>query len=285
MRRIRIKHTTRYKYREEVTILPHTLHLRPREGHDIRLESSRLEINPPFEILWQRDVYNNSVAIVKFLEPTEELVITSEVIVEHYEDQPLDFVLEESARDYPFRYSSMEQVDLIPYQQSLFPQDQPQLKEWLSDHCRPGNLINTIDLLTGINQKIVDTLEYEVREEPGVQSPSQTLARGKGSCRDFATLFIECCRYCGFASRFVSGYLLNDAATEAHASTHAWSEVYLPGAGWRGFDSTSGLVVAGDHIAAAVHRHPEAVPPIAGSFLGTLEAKPKLSVELDVERL
>ena len=285
MRRIQIKHTTRYSYEEVVTLLPHTLHLRPREGHDIRLESSRLEIGPEFEIRWQRDVYGNSVAIVSFKEPSRELVITSEVVVEHYEDQPLDFVLAEAAQRYPFRYDSIERVDLTPYQLSIYPQDHPVLQEWLSDVCRPNQFIDTVELLTGINNKIVKELGYQMREEPGVQTPSETLSLGRGSCRDFATLFIELCRFCGFASRFVSGYLLGDAAVEDHASTHAWSEVYLPGSGWRGFDSTSGQLVGGDHIAAAVHRHPEAVPPIAGSFLGTLEAKPILEVELQVDRL
>jgi transglutaminase-like putative cysteine protease len=286
MRRIQIKHTTRYSYEEEVILLPHTLHLRPREGHDIRLESSRLEIAPEFQIRWQRDVYGNSVAIVNFLNSARELVVTSEVVVEHYEDQPVDFVLADTAQLYPFRYDPMEQVDLTPYQLALFPQDQPQLHQWLENVYRPGQLIDTAELLTNINNKIVQELKYKVREEPGVQTPATTLSKGKGSCRDFATLFIECCRYCGFASRFVSGYLLSDAATDqTHASTHAWSEIYLPGSGWRGFDSTSGLLVGGDHIAAAVHRHPEAVPPIAGSFLGTPNAKPKLKVELHVDRL
>jgi transglutaminase-like putative cysteine protease len=287
MRRIQIKHTTRYRYQEEVILLPHTLHLRPREGHDIRLESSRLEITPDFEIRWQRDVYGNSVAVVNFLKAARKLAITSEVVVEHYEDQPLDFVLADIAQLYPFRYDPMEQVDLTPYQLCLFPQDQPELHKWLAEVCKPGQLIDTIELLTNINNKIVHELEYKVREDPGVQTPATTLVKGNGSCRDFATLFIECCRHCGFASRFVSGYLLNDAAAEqTHAaSTHAWSEIYLPGSGWRGFDSTSGLVVGGDHIAAAVHRHPEAVPPIAGSFLGSPNAKPKLEVELHVERL
>jgi transglutaminase-like putative cysteine protease len=285
MRRIQIKHTTRYRYEEEVALLPHTLHLRPREGHDIRLESSQLWIIPEYEIRWQRDVYGNSVAIVSFLKPSRQLVITSEVVVEHYEDQPLDFVLADTAQAYPFRYDSMELVDLTPYQLSLFPQDHARLQQWTADLCHPTRSIDTVELLTGINNKIVSELEYRMREEPGVQTPATTLDCGNGSCRDFATLFIESCRYCGFASRFVSGYLLNDAAVEAHASTHAWSEVYLPGSGWRGFDSTSGLVVGGDHIAAAVHRHPEAVPPIAGSFLGSPNAKPKLEVEVDVARL
>jgi transglutaminase-like putative cysteine protease len=285
MRRIQIKHTTSYHYQEEVSLLPHTLHLRPREGHDLRLESSRLEFNLAYEIRWQRDVYGNSVAIVNFPQPATELIITSKVVVEHYEEQPLDFVLADSAQHYPFHYDPMEQIDLTPYQLSIFPQDYRILQDWVASICQAGGLIDTVELLTRINNKIVAELEYRVREEPGVQSPAETLSRGNGSCRDFATLFIEICRSCGLASRFISGYLLNQAAVEGNATTHAWSEIYLPGSGWRGFDSTSGLVVGGDHIAVAVHRHPEAIPPIAGSFLGTPNAKPSLEVDVQLTQL
>ncbi len=285
MRRIRIVHKTRYRYAEQVTLLPHKLHLRPREGHDIRLEASRLDITPAYEINWQRDVYNNSVAIVRFLEPDDQLVISSEVVVEHYGESPGDLILEESAQRFPFRYSPIEQIDLTPYQQSLFPQDYQQLSDWIAPVCQQQEQAETLDLLNRLNARIAGELRYQVREEPGVQSPALTLSRGKGSCRDFATLFIDACRYCGFASRFISGYLLNESDGEGHSSTHAWSEIYVPGAGWLGFDSTSGLMVTGNHIATAVHRHPEAVPPVAGSFLGTPQARPKLHVEVAVTLL
>jgi transglutaminase-like putative cysteine protease len=285
VRLIQIQHLTRYHYAETVTLLPHTLHLRPREGHDIRVQSSRLQISPGFRIRWKRDVYGNSVAVVEFLQPAEDLVISSEVVVEHYEDEPLEFVLEDSARRYPFQYDPSEQIDLAPYQSAIFPQDQQILKDWIADDCIPGTNADTIALLTSVNTKIANQLEYLMREEPGVQTPARTVSIGKGSCRDFATLFIEICRHCGLASRFISGYVMNDSMTQDHTATHAWSEVYLPGSGWRGFDSTSGLVVSGDHIAVAVHRHPEAVPPVAGSFVGSVNARPELQVEVRVERL
>ena len=285
MRRIQIQHLTRYHYAEIVTLLPHTLHLRPREGHDIRVQSSRLKISPEFKIRWKRDVYSNSVAEVEFLRPATELVIASEVVVEHYEEEPLEFVLEDSARRFPFQYLPAEQIDLAPYQSAVFPQDQTVLKDWASEICNQPGGMDTIALLTSLNRRIANQFEYQMREEPGVQTPAQTLANGTGSCRDFATLFIEICRHCGFASRFISGYALNEAVSEGHTATHAWSEVYLPGSGWRGFDSTSGLVVSGDHIAVAVHRHPEAIPPVAGSFTGSANAQPELQVEVRATRL
>lgn len=285
MRRIQIQHLTRYHYADTVTLLPHTLHLRPREGHDIRVQSSRLDISPDFSIRWKRDVYGNSVAVVDFQQPAKDLVISSKVVVEHYEEEPLEFVLEDSARRFPFVYDPAERIDLAPYQSAIFPDDQAVLEDWIADICNPGGGGDTIGMLNLMNTKIANLLYYQVREEPGVQSPAQTLSTGTGSCRDFATLFIEICRHCGFASRFISGYVMNEAVPEGHTATHAWSEVYLPGSGWRGFDSTSGLVVSGDHIAVAVHRHPEAIPPVAGSFVGSANTQPELSVDVRVTRI
>lgn len=285
MRRIHIEHTTRYQYSQPVTLLPHTLHLRPREGHDIRVESSRLEITPEFRIRWHRDVFGNSVAVVAFQAPADNLAITSDVIVEHYGEQPLDFPLEEHAKQFPFHYHPLEQIDLMSCQLAIFPQDYEALRDWMADVYRPGWLVDTASLLAQINQKIPSELEYRVREKPGVQSPAETLALGNGSCRDFATLFVEACRYCGLASRFVSGYLVTSSGTANYASTHAWSEVYLPGAGWRGFDSTSGQLVSGNNIAVAVHRHPEAIPPVAGSFIGPTAPQPLMLVNVRVSIL
>lgn len=283
MRRIQIQHTTRYQFSDVVTLLPHTLHLRPREGHDIRVQSSKLEISPKYQIRWKRDVYGNSVAVVEFLEPAAELIISSKVVVEHYEEQPMQFVLEDNARYFPFQYDPAEHIDLAPYQSIIFPKDQAILQAWAADIFNPTIRADTISLLTSLNRKIANELQYQVREEPGVQSPAQTLSAGTGSCRDFAVLFMEICRYYGFASRFISGYVLNEAIADGHTATHAWSEVFLPGSGWRGFDSTSGLVVSGEHIAAAVHRHPESIPPVAGSFIGL--AHSQLFVEVRVNRI
>lgn len=282
MRRIHIEHTTRYQYAKAVTLLPHTLHLRPREGHDIRVESSRLSITPEFSIRWQRDVFGNSVGVVTFIKPAAELVITSDVVVEHYEEQPLDFRLDDHAKQFPFHYDPLGQIDVMPYQLAVFPKDYTDLRDWLGDLYQPGSLVDTTGLLGAINAKIAAELEYRVREEPGVQSPAETLRLGNGSCRDFATLFLEVCRYIGLASRFVSGYLVT-AGGDGHASTHAWSEVYLPGSGWRGFDSTSGQLASGDHIAVAVHRHPEAIPPVAGSFVGPETPRPGMTVAVRVQ--
>ncbi len=281
MRRLSIEHTTVYRYPGPVSLQPHKLLLRPREGHDIRIESSRLAITPAHRVKWQRDVYGNSVGLVSFLEPASELSITSEVIIRHYEEAPLDFLVADYAVQFPFQYDPAERVELMAYEIPVFAEDTAALRAWAQRFWRPGQIVQTYVLLDTINKAIARDIGYLQREQPGVQSPRQTLAGNRGSCRDLATLFIEACRFFGLAARFVSGYL-HSPGSEQEGATHAWSEVYLPGAGWKGFDSTSGLVTGTDHIAVAVSRHPESIPPISGAFVGPADPPPVMEVDVDV---
>jgi transglutaminase-like putative cysteine protease len=194
--------------------------------------------------------------------------------------------LDKTAQRFPFRYNPLQQIDLIPYQMAVFPRDYPVLQQWLHDVCKPDQIINTAELLDTLNKSIASRFTYQIREQAGVQSPRQTIEYGTGSCRDFAALFIEACRVFGFASRFVSGYLLPPTENSAqYMNTHAWAEVYLPGSGWRGFDSTNGTLTAGEHIAVAQHRHPEAVPPVSGSFVGKPKPLPLMTVNVAIEIL
>ena len=136
-----------------------------------------------------------------------------------------------------------------------------------------------------LNRHIREKFTYRRRDERGVQRPAETLDKNSGSCRDFATLFIEACRSWGLAARFVSGYMLCEAAEAGGATTHAWAEVYLPGAGWKGFDPTSGILAGSKHVAVAVSRHPEAAAPIAGSFTGVPTAFRCIEVDVKLEQL
>lgn len=284
MRRLKIEHTTVYRYTGPVTLLPHKLLLRPREGHDIRIKASRLAISPAHRVQWQRDVYGNSVGLATFSEPAAELRISSEVVIQHYEEAPLDFLVADHAVQFPFQYEPAERVDLMPYQIPAFAQDTADLRNWVERFWRPGNVLETYVLLDTINKAIANDIPYLRREQPGVQSPLQTLTGNQGSCRDFATLFIEACRFFGLAARFVSGYL-HAPGNLQEGATHAWSEVYLPGAGWKGFDSTSGQVTGSDHIAVAVSRHPESVPPISGTFIGPVDSPPVMEVTVEVREV
>ncbi|MFO1206339.1 MAG: transglutaminase family protein [Burkholderiales bacterium] len=286
MQRLRISHLTEYRYADWVTFGPHRLRLRPREGHDVRIESSRLDIAPAYDIRWHRDIFDNSVALVTFREGATRLAIASEVIIEHYEETPLDFLVEDYALRYPFLYDGEERIELAAYQQACWPNDRRHVLAWLDYIGCQGHGIETFALLDRINRAIASPcFTYMVREEQGVQSPAWTLHTRTGSCRDYAALFVEACRALGLASRFVSGYVHAPTTEAGNASTHAWSEVYLPGPGWKGFDSTTGEVTGKRHIPVAVARHPESVPPVAGTFFGPAGRWPILTVDVQVVAL
>ena len=284
MRRLTISHLTEYRYAVPVTLGPHQLLLRPREGHDVHIESSKLDIFPAAQIKWHRDVFDNSVAVATFSEPADRLTIASEVLIEHYEEAPLDFLVADYAVIYPFIYGPEERVELLPYEQFAYPNDHDGLRDWVGGFGFVQGAIETYALLDRMNRAVVDNFRYVKREEPGVQPPSRTLAERSGSCRDYAALFIEACRYLGLASRFVSGYLHAPATEAGNAATHAWAEVYLPGPGWKGFDPTIGEVTGDRHIAVAVARHPESLPPVTGSFMGPVDAAPVLVVDVRVQQ-
>jgi transglutaminase-like putative cysteine protease len=285
MKRIRIQHDTHYEYSEPVGFGPHQLMIRPRAGHDIRIEHAELRIAPEAAVKWRRDVYGNSVGVATIAGESTFLSICSEVILQHFEAEPLNFLVDEHAVNWPFQFDPMQRVDLAPYQTLCFPSDGNTVQPWLEQFWRPGQIIETYALLDNINKAIIRDLQYRMREEPGVQRPAETLALKTGSCRDFANLFIEACRYLGLPARFVSGYLHCPESVQGHGSTHAWSEVFLPGAGWKGFDNTSGKVVGQDHIAVAVCRHPEHAPPISGSLFGSGRGHASMKVKVDVVEL
>lgn len=284
MQKLKVSHLTEYIFSDYVTLEPHRLLLRPREGHDIHIMSSRLEITPRYQIRWHRDVYGNSVAVVNFLEAANYLSIFSEVTLEHYEGDPLDFVVADYAVKHPFQYQQNEIPELTPYLQPNYPQDQALLQTWLQSLDYNPGTTQTYVLLDTLSKHISQSLTYIIREEPGVKTPAQTLNDNSGSCRDFATLFMEICRLLNLACRFVSGYLHAPSTETGNASTHAWAEVYLPGPGWKGFDPTIGELTGNRHIPVAVSRHPEWVPPVAGSFVGKTQI-PKLIVNVQVNTL
>lgn len=268
MQRYKILHRTYYNYPDEVHLQPHTLYLRPREGHELRIESSSLVISPNANLRWHRDMEDNSIAIASFTLPTRQLSIESEMIISQFDEAPLDFLVADYAVDFPFAYAPDDKVVLLPYMIMAQPESSGALTEQVEKVWRTGEPIHTIVLLQRIIVHINQSLAYSIREEPGVQAPLETLSKQSGSCRDFAYLFMEIARSLGLAARFVSGYLNSEPSSIDFGATHAWAEVFLPGVGWKGFDPTSGLIVGADHIAVAVARLPESVPPIAGSYIG-----------------
>jgi transglutaminase-like putative cysteine protease len=273
MKRYKIIHRTYYNYTHTVLLGAHELLLRPREGHDLRIESFELNITPDAKIYWHRDVEGNSVAVANFMMPAQQLTVESEVIIQQYNESPLDFIVADYAINYPFSYDEGDQFLLSPYRVLPDQETRELLNNWIFALWRSGEQVQTYTLLQRLTETIYKTLIYKVREEPGVQSPKETLLLGSGSCRDFALLFMEAVKCLGLASRFVSGYLYAPLMSSQVGSTHAWAEVYLPGGGWKGFDPTIGDIVGTDHIPVAVSRLAEAVPPISGSFSGSAESK------------
>jgi transglutaminase-like putative cysteine protease len=283
--KIRIQHRTTYNYNQPVAFGQHKIMARPREGHDVHIESSILEIKPAHTIRWMRDVNGNSLAKVDFTQRASQLSFYSELVLQQYDINPLDFILEESAVNYPFVYDPESLPELTAFMAILYPRDTAGLLEWLGQFWKPGDKTETISLLQRVNTHISRTFQYQRRDEAGVQTPLETLRKNSGSCRDFATLLLETCRCWGLAARFVSGYMQSEATEVGGASTHAWAEVYLPGAGWKGFDSTSGIMTGAQHVPVAVSRNPENAAPIAGSFEGPANAFQSIQVDVTVVQI
>lgn len=282
MKLIEIHHTTDYAFGAPVVLGAHWLRLRPREGHDLRIASSVLDTDPAAALTWRRDLYDNVVAVAEFGgAPCLRLHIESRLRVELYDAAPLAFVVEEHALHFPFEYQQEERIALAPYLAPLYP-DHERLERWLDAYRKVSPGTETFGVLDAMNHRIHEAFGYEVRAEEGVLTPAALLDRGKGSCRDLAALFLEACRRLGIAARFVSGYVHGPATEAGGASTHAWAEVYLPGAGWKGFDPTNLAVVGPDHIPVAVHRQPEALPPVAGTFAGPEGVASTLSVAVKI---
>jgi transglutaminase-like putative cysteine protease len=282
VRRLQIDHLTEYRFGSQVTLLPHKLLLRPRENHSLRILSSKLDISPAPRLRWQRDALDNSLAVASFSAPSDTLRIASQVVIEHYDEEPLDFLVESHAMHHPFAYRPDEFAELAPLCLMAWPLDHAVVDGWLRAHGIGLGTVETFAMLDKLNRIICRDFRYQVREEPGVQSPALTITRGSGSCRDFAALFLDACRHLGLASRFVTGYHTSYANDASSGSTHAWAEVYLPGPGWKGFDPTAGLITGSEHITVAVARHPETVPPVAGSYLGSASPIPTMLVNVRV---
>jgi transglutaminase-like putative cysteine protease len=280
MKRYKIFHHTNYDFSGAVQLLPHTLRLRPREGHELRIESSTLEISPEASLRWHRDVEGNSVATATFNGWTQRLTVKSEIYIQQYDQAPHDFLVADYAVNYPFCYAVDDIVQLAPYMKQIGNTPNSVLENWVARLWQPDETIQTFALLLRLNQRIFQSIVYGRREEEGVQTPQQTLSKRSGSCRDSASLFISAARQLGFAARFVSGYIYSEVSPIQSGSTHAWAEVFIPGAGWKGFDPTIGNIVGAEHIAVAVARLPESVPPIAGSFHGPPGANMTVNVQV-----
>jgi hypothetical protein len=284
MRLLTVRHVTRYRYSEPVQLGEHRMMFRPRESHDLRLVKTTLDILPrPADLRWLHDVFDNSVAIAAFADMTSELCFNSTVTLEHLETALPDYALDVGAQTYPFRYPDDERPDLVSALMRRYPVDD--VDRWAAGFLTSPESIGTMTLLHAMTLGIKEQFVYVRRSEKGVQSPGETLRRGCGSCRDFALLMMEAVRSLGLAARFVSGYIFVpkvEAATVGGGATHAWMQIYLPGAGWVDFDPTNSIVGNRNLIRVAVAWDPGQALPLWGSFIGSASSFRGMEVEVSV---
>lgn len=282
---LRIVHETHYRYKRPVRFGPHRLLLRPREGHDLRVEEMRLEITPGFELEWSRDVFGNSVATVHLLTRSDELRFRSEVVLRQTDSFPLRSTRPATPVPYPIAFSEFESAVALAYQVTTFSEDLARVADWVHETCPIANLATAEEVVKVVGQAVRRSIRYQRREAKGVQSPGTTLSSGSGSCRDLATLMLEALRTLGIPARFASGYLDCAASEAGRAATHAWAEAYLPQIGWTGFDPTIGEPTSAKHVVLGVSNHPRGVMPISGSYFGDEDSYETMSVSVQTERL
>ncbi len=276
--RVALTHATRYRYDRAVSLAPHVVRLRPAPHCRTVIPSYSLRIKPEQHFLnWQQDPFGNHQARLAFPQPARELTVEVDLIAEMATINPFDFFIEGYAEKYPFTYEEMLARELAPYREPtvIGPRVGALLDDLRATVVKAGR--RSVDVLVDINRELSHRLRYDIRMEPGVFDPEETLARGHGSCRDFAWLEVALMRRLGFAARFVSGYSIQlkpdiaaidgpKGVSEDAADLHAWTEVYLPGAGWIGLDATSGLLAGEGHIPLACTALPATAAPISGSY-------------------
>ena len=280
---LQIRHKTTYRYRQPVTLGPHRLMLRPRESRELRLISSDVAVTPATALTWAYDVSGNAVATVAFQAMADTLVIDARAELQLDAAAYPVFDIDGSAIVFPFQYSADEWTDLGALTVQQYPDPQGRLKAWAKGFVR-GNRTDTLSLLKDLSAGVAQSLQYQSREDEGTQSPIESLDRGWGSCRDFAVLFVEAARGLGFGARLVTGYLYNPAGNSGGVrgsdATHAWAEIFVPGAGWITFDPTNRGVGGSNLIPVAVARNIRQAVPVAGSFVGRSDAFQSMSVEV-----
>ncbi|MGN6525853.1 MAG: DUF2126 domain-containing protein [Burkholderiaceae bacterium] len=287
---VALNHVTSYKYDRLVALGPQVVRLRPAPHCRTPILSYSLKIEPAGHFVnWQQDPFANYLARLVVPEKVREFTVTVDLVAEMAVYNPFDFFLEESAGKFPFAYDEALAAELAPY--LVADEAGPLLAAYLRTIPREPRA--TIDFLVDLNQRLQSDVRYLIRMEPGVQAPEETLAKGSGSCRDSGWLMVQLLRHLGLAARFVSGYLIQLApdqeALDGPSGTdidftdlHAWCEVYLPGAGWIGFDPTSGLLAGEGHIPLACTPQPSSAAPISG---GVDESKVDFSHHMAVSRI
>jgi transglutaminase-like putative cysteine protease len=283
--KLHVSHLTRYEYGQNVHFLPHLLYLRPRETPHLRVNRFGFNIAPEAKLVWTRDAHDALLAWAYFWEPAAALNIRSEFEAETFDANPFDFILKSYAVKFPFSYEPLEKFNLTPYLAPPFDETQALLRNWLDEHFVDRPTETTL-FLSELNGVLSRTLTYVRRMERGIQPSRRTIELVSGSCRDSAVLFAEICRTQGLAARFVSGYHYDpDLTRPEDQAMHAWIEVYLPGAGWKGLDPTYGVWCNDTYVPVAHAAVAENVNPIQGSYYSSALVPSRLTSIVQVEKL
>jgi transglutaminase-like putative cysteine protease len=286
---LNLLHRTRYRYANPVRFGDHRMMMRPRDSHDLRLIDTGLTISPAAKVRWMHDVFGNSVAVARFCEPGRELLVESCFRFEHYPLPAYAVTLEDFARCYPFSYDAEEIPDLGRTSERHYPDPEHRIDAWARRFVEADADHDTMAILVAMTEAIKAEFTYNPRDEMGTQDPLVTLDSRSGTCRDYALFLMEAARSLGFAARFVSGYLYDESLTGGDAAavvgggaTHAWVQIYLPGAGWVEFDPTNALVGGRNLIRVAVARDPKQAIPLAGSFTGKTDDFLGMEVQVEI---
>jgi transglutaminase-like putative cysteine protease len=262
MTRISIKHRISYHYDRKVFLSGHLFRLSPFAASHSQIETYSLRVQPAHRLYWQHDVYGNQLARVDFADATESMAVDVAIDATLKKFNPFELLVESDASQFPFVYPEPVRMALWPYLQPM--DTDPALDEFIESTNQFRG--ETLSFLVSLNRLVFEQIRYTQRMEEGVQSCALTLKSRSGSCRDSAWLIVQVARRLGLASRFVSGYLVQlDTATGDTVDLHAWAEVFVPGAGWIGLDTTSGLFTSEGHIPLAVGPGPEQVAPVEGT--------------------
>ncbi|MEL6584744.1 MAG: transglutaminase family protein [Pseudomonadota bacterium] len=289
--RVALTHRTTYTYDRPITLAPHVVRLRPAPHTRTPVVSYSLKVEPGEQFLnWQQDAFANWQARFVFPEKANKFEVLVDVVADMVAINPFDFFLEEDAQEMPFTYEAGLKADLAPY--LVKPKMSPVLQSFINGAPAQKGM-NTNDWLVAINQYVQGKIDYTVRMEPGVQTPEETITKALGSCRDSGWLLVAMFRELGYAARFVSGYLIQltsdqkavdgpSGPQEDFTDLHAWTEIYLPGAGWVGLDPTSGLFAGEGHIPLACTPEPSSAAPITGAHE---KAEVTFDFDMKVERI
>jgi transglutaminase-like putative cysteine protease len=279
-----VRYETAYRYAAPVSFTTHEIRLFPRVDVFTRMHRMKFETNAGANVRFGRDVFDNCVAACSFAAPATELRFQLELDLELVKKNPFDFLLTNDALSLPFSYPPELHPVLAPFQETDAGRSL-EIPRW--ERPQPGAPRPTVATLVELNERVHECVGYERREEGPARPPEETLRVGRGACRDVALLLAAILRRCGLAARLTSGYLreAESDSRRAEGSLHAWTEVYLPGAGWVGMDPTNGVFANHNFIAAAVGLTPGDVTPIDGSFFPRQESGARMTSRLELVSL